>query len=110
MTVAVTFAVPFTTRLDGGCCVMATEIGGAVVIVIDAVTDLVPSAVEAALMVTVLPVGTAAGAANVVATSLAVCVTVNEPQLALPQVTLQSTPAFVPSLATCALTITELVT
>ena len=63
VTVAVTFAVPPTTRLDGGCWVMVTEIGGAVVIVTTMVTDLVASAVEAALMVTVFPVGTAGGAA-----------------------------------------------
>ena len=43
--------------------------------------------------------------------SVAVCATENEPQApALPQVTLQSTPALVPSLAMWALTITELVT
>jgi hypothetical protein len=90
---------------------MATEIGGANVIVVVMVTNLVPSAVEAALIVTVVPVGTAAGAAYVVATSLAVCVTVNEPHApALPQVTLQSTPRLAPSFATCALTITEVLT
>jgi hypothetical protein len=89
---------------------MATEMGGAKVIVVAEDTDLVALAVEVALMVTVLPVGTLAGAVNVVVASLAVCATVNEPQLALPQVTLQSTPALVTSFAMCALTITEVLT
>ena len=95
----------------GRALVKTIMMGGAVVMVMTAVTNLLLSAVEAAFMVTVLPVGTAAGAMKVVAVSLAVCAAVNEPHApALPQVTLQSTPAFVPSLATCALTITELPT
>jgi hypothetical protein len=45
-----------------------------------------------AVRVTVLPVGTEAGAVKVVVTPLAVCVGLNDPQLALPQLTVQSTP------------------
>src|SRR6266849_2060937 len=68
-----------------------------------AVTDVVVSAVAVALMVTVPPGGTVAGAVKVVFAPLAVCAGLNAPQLALPQVTVQSTPAFVESFETVAL-------
>jgi hypothetical protein len=61
------------------------------------------SVVEVATIVTVLPVGTAAGAVKVVALPLAVCAGAKEPQFpGLPQVTVQSTPAFAESLVTVA--------
>jgi hypothetical protein len=53
-------------------------------------------------MVTVFPVGTAAGAVNCVVTPLAVCVALNAPHCAPPQVTLQLTPPFCVSLVTVA--------
>ena len=55
-------------------------------------TDFVVSAVEVALMVTVFPVGTVAGAVYTVAAPLAVWTGLNEPQATLPQVTVQSAP------------------
>jgi hypothetical protein len=52
-------------------------------------------------MVTVLPEGMAAGAEKSVVTPLAVLDAVKDPQaLALPQVTVQATPAFCESFAT----------
>jgi hypothetical protein len=51
-------------------------------------------AVLAAVIVTVPPVGGVVGAVYVVLAPLAVWVGLNEPQFALPQVTVQSTPAF----------------
>jgi hypothetical protein len=59
-------------------------------------------AVDAALIVTVLPVGTLEGAVYTVVVPLAVWTGEKEPQFALPQATVQSTPAFVPSFATLA--------
>ena len=64
---------------------------------------LLASAVDVAVMVTVLPAGTATGAVKVVVEPLAVCVGEKEPQAgALPQVTVQSTPALAGSLLTVA--------
>ena len=57
---------------------------------------------EAAVMVTVVPEGTEMGAVKVVAVPLAVCVGLNEPQLAEAQVTVQLTPALEPSPVTTA--------
>ena len=67
-------------------------------------TDLVGSVVEAALMVTLPPVGTLLGAVNVVAIPLAVCAGLNEPQLEIEQVTVQSTPPLEESFVTVTLT------
>jgi hypothetical protein len=73
----------------------------AVVMVMLAVAVFVRSVTEVAVIVTVLPVGIAAGAEKSVATPLAVPAALNAPQaLALPQVTVQATPAFAGSLAT----------
>jgi hypothetical protein len=62
-----------------------------------------PAAV--AVMVTVLPLGTKAGAVYVVGASLAVCAGWNEPHFELPQVTVQSTPRFLGSFKMEALTV-----
>jgi hypothetical protein len=63
----------------------------------------VASVVEVAVMVTAPPAGSAPGAVNVVAAPLAVCAEENEPHIpGLPQVTVQSTPAFAASLLTVA--------
>ena len=70
-----------------------------------ALTLLVGSAVEVAVMVTVLPAGTEAGAVNAVVAPLAVCAGLNVPQLDPLQLTVQSTPLFCESLATVALTV-----
>jgi hypothetical protein len=60
--------------------------------------------VDVAVMVTVPPVGIALGAVNVVEAPLAVCAGENEPQApTLPQLTVQSTPAFAGSLLTVAI-------
>jgi hypothetical protein len=64
---------------------------------------LLVSVEDVAVMVTVLLAGTEAGAVKVVVAPLAVCVGEKEPQApALPQVTVQSTPAFAASLLTVA--------
>src|SRR5215471_16115439 len=64
---------------------------------------LVGSAVEVAVMVTVLPEGGALGAVYVVGAPLAVCAGENVPQApGLPQETVQSTPALEKSLLTVA--------
>ena len=65
-------------------------------------TDFVLSVTDVAVMVTVFPLGTAAGAVYVVAVPLAVCVAAIEPQEDPPQVTVQVTPALAESLATTA--------
>jgi hypothetical protein len=57
------------------------------------------------VIVTALPTGMTAGALNVVVEPLAVCVGFKEPQLELPQLTLQSTPLFPVSFVTVVLTI-----
>jgi hypothetical protein len=62
VTVAATFAVPLTVRLVGGAIERATAIGAPVITVIVAEADLVGSAVEVAVRVTVFPAGTLAGA------------------------------------------------
>jgi len=86
----------------GGGGLKTTVIAGGVMVMF-ADTNLVGSACEVAVTVTVLPVGTAAGAVYVVATLLAVWVGANIPQApALPHVTDQSTPAFVESFETTA--------
>jgi hypothetical protein len=73
----------------------------AVVMVMLAVAVFVRSVTEVAVIVTVLPVGIVAGAEKSVATPLAVPAALKAPQaLALPQVTIQVTPAFAGSLAT----------
>jgi hypothetical protein len=92
-----------TNKKGDGCGSKLTVIGDPAVIVIVAEANFVGSAVEAAWTVTVPPVGTAEGAVYVVATPLAVWVGLNDPQApALPQVTVQSTPAFVWSFETTA--------
>jgi hypothetical protein len=64
-------------------------------------TDLVASVTEVAVNLTVLPVGIAAGAEKSVATPLGELATLKDPQRpALPQVTVQVTPAFAESFAT----------
>jgi hypothetical protein len=61
------------------------------------------SDVDVAVIVTVFPVGTAAGPVKVVAAPLAVCDGAKEPQApVLAQVTVQSTPAFAGSKLTVA--------
>jgi hypothetical protein len=61
------------------------------------------SVTEAAVMVTVFPAGTEAGAAYVVAAELALVVGFSEPQaVEMPQETVQVTPALAVSLATVA--------
>ena len=62
VTVAATFAVLLTVRLPGGAIEKATAIGAPAVTLIVAEADLVASAVEVAVMVTVPPAGTLAGA------------------------------------------------
>jgi hypothetical protein len=90
------------SREAGGGFTKAMDTAAPVIITV-ATTLLLASAVAVAVMVTALPVGMTAGAVNVVAEPLAVCVGFNEPQLELPQVTPQSTPAFEASLDTVAL-------
>jgi hypothetical protein len=64
VTVAAIFAVPLTNMVVGGACpdVKAIEMAVEGVIVTVAVTNFVLSAVDVAVMVIVLPLGTAAGA------------------------------------------------
>lgn len=104
LTVAEIEAVPLTARVAGGACVMEIEIGAvAEVIVTVAVALLLLSVVEKAVMLTVLPVGTADGGVYIVVAPLAVCVVEKDPQApALPQLTAQSTPAFAESFVTVA--------
>jgi len=79
---------------------------GAQKIVMEAETDLVLSAADVAMTVTLLPVGTAAAAMYVVALPLAVSVESNEPQApALLHVTDQCTPAFEGSFETTAVSV-----
>lgn len=73
VTDAAIVAVPFAASEAGGCCVIVTEMGGgAAEIVTVAVTVLVVSFVEVAVIVTVFPDGIAAGAVKVVVALLAV--------------------------------------
>jgi hypothetical protein len=85
--------------VDGGAWPDVKAIEMAAPMATVAVTVLVLSAWAAAVMVTVPPVGAAAGAVKVVGAPLAVCAALTEPHAALAQVTVQSTPAFVESLA-----------
>jgi hypothetical protein len=99
VTVAVTvLALP--TPKDEGDCVILTVITGEAVTVATAVASVVPSFADVAVMATVPPVGTVAGAVYVVAAPLAVFVELKVPQLVEPQ--LQVTPALFTSLATVA--------
>lgn len=66
-------------------------------------TVLVPSAVEVPTIVTVLPVGMAAGAVNTVVPPLAVCAGRMVPHGAPPQLSVQSTPLLPESLVTVAI-------
>lgn len=79
-------------------------LGGTLAVMVTVSTAvLVGSVVEAAVIVTVLPVGTEAGAVNVVVTPLAVCAGEKVPHAPeVPQVTVQSTPALAVSLLTVA--------
>jgi hypothetical protein len=93
-------AAVFTGRLDGGAAEMLTTMGVAVMMFAVADAETVGFVVDVAVIVTVPPAGTAEGAEKVVLTPLAVCVGLTPPQLAAPQLTVQSTPAFATSLAT----------
>jgi hypothetical protein len=88
----------------GGALAKAIETAAPVIITV-AKTDLLVSALAVALIVTALPAGMTAGAVNVVAEPLAVCLGFKEPQLELPQVRLQFTPLFPLSFVTVVLTI-----
>lgn len=86
-------------------CPVNKLLGGTLAVTVTVcVADLVGSVVDVAVIVTVPPpAGTVAGAVNVVAAPLAVCASEKVPQApALPQVTVQSTPAFAGSLLTVA--------
>jgi hypothetical protein len=80
---------------------MVTTIGVVVTTVAVADPDLVGSAVDFAVIVTLPPGGTLEGPSKVAATPLAVC-GVMPPQFDAPQLTDQSTPAAAVSLATSA--------
>src|SRR5580692_585139 len=78
--------------------------GGLAVTVSVSVAVLDGSVVDAAVIVTVPPVGIAEGEVNEVAAPLAVCAGVKVPQPpGVLQVTVQSTPAFAGSLVTAAI-------
>ena len=101
-TTAVIGLVVLTCIDVGGGGLKTTVIGGGVMVMF-AETNFVLSAVEVAVTVTILPLGTAAGAVYVVGTPLAVWVGLNDPQApVLPHVTDQSTPAFFESFETTA--------
>jgi hypothetical protein len=102
-TVAATLAVAFVCMDAGGAVVMATEIGGAVIVTL-AVAFLVMSLTDVAVIVTLAPAGTAAGAVYVVAAPEAVWAGVNDPQAAL-GVQPHVTPLFAESLETVAATL-----
>ena len=83
---------------------MLTEMGGRMVTA-DAVAVLVGSVIEVAVIVTLLPFGTEAGAVYVVAAPLGLFVGLNDPQLpGLPQVAVQPVPWFPKSFETVAAT------
>jgi hypothetical protein len=95
--------VPIGTVTVG--VVTVTEIGTMVTV---ALADLVESVIEVAVMVTVPPVGIAAGAVYVICPPLAVSVAIgspdwSEPQLALLQANVQFKPAATLSFVTVAL-------
>jgi hypothetical protein len=94
-------------NVGGGTCRKETETPLTMLVIDRATTTLfVESLVDLAVMVTVLPAGTAAGAVYVVERPLAVWAGLNEPQLVVPgagvQLTAQSTPRFAGSLVTLA--------
>ncbi len=62
VTVAATFTGPLTFRLTGGAIERATATGAPAITVMVAEADLLGSAVEVAVRVTVFPAGTLAGA------------------------------------------------
>ena len=101
-----TFAVKLAEALagsDAGGFESTTEIAAEVVMVMETEADLVVSAAEVAVTVTMFPVGNAAGAVNVVVELLpAEVVGYTEPHAELPQCTVQVTPAPLPSFATTA--------
>ena len=109
VTVAATFAVALTFMLLGGkwLDVNTMEVAVEGVIVTVAVTDFVLSAVEVAVMVTVLPEGTVAGAVKTIGLPLTVCggvrLNVPQPGAATAQITLQSTPLPMLSFVTVAI-------
>src|SRR5579862_8750328 len=78
---------------QAGICVtpLTLPVGELVVIVMFAITDFVGSVTEVAVMVTLLPVGTADGAVYVLALPLFVVAGLNCPQDELPHVTVQLT-------------------
>src|SRR5271156_4315891 len=98
VTVASMLAVALTLMVLGGKWpdVNTMEIAVEGVIVTVAMTDFVLSAVDVAVIVTVLPEGTAAGAVKTIGLPLTVCggvrLKVPQPGAATAQVTLQSTP------------------
>src|SRR5208283_3169382 len=100
-TAALIVACVPTCKEVGGDMLNVTEIGVRIVTVAE--TVLVGSAVDVAPIFTEFPAGMEAGAVKVVVAPLAVCVGLNEPQLALAQLTVQSTPRLPLSLATDAL-------
>lgn len=101
-----TFAVKLTeapTGRDVGGLEIATEIGAGAVMVIDTEADLVVSATEVAVRVTVFPVGTPGGAVNVVVELFPVeVIGFTAPHAAPPQCTVQVTPAPLLSFVTTA--------
>lgn len=101
-----TFAVKLTeapTGRDVGGLEIATEIGAGAVMVIDTEADLVVSATEVAVTVTVFPVGTVAGAVNVVVKLFPVeVIGFTTPHAVPPQCTVQVTPAPLLSFVTTA--------
>lgn len=102
VTLAVKLAEAPTER-DAGGLEITTEIGADAVMVIDTEADLVVSAAEVAVTVTVFPVGTAEGAVNVVVELFPVeLVGLTEPHAVPPQWTVQVTPAPLPSFVTTA--------
>jgi hypothetical protein len=101
-TVALIVAWAPVPREAGGACVKAMATAAPVIITV-AVRVSVVFAVAVAVMVTALPDGITAGAVNVVAEPLAVCMGFKEPQVELPQATVQSTPLFPLSFVTVVL-------
>jgi hypothetical protein len=101
-----TFAVKLVeapAERDVGGLEMTTEIALDAVMVIDTEADLVVSAAEVAVTVTMFPVGTAAGAVNMVVELFPVeLVGFTAPQAAPPQCTVQLTPAPLLSFVTTA--------
>jgi len=104
-----TFAVKLAeapTARDVGGFEIATEIAADAVMVMETEADLVVSAAEVAVTVTVFPVGTAAGAANVVFELLPFeLVGLTAPHAVPPQRTVQVTPAPLLSFVTTAVSV-----